>query len=344
MRIQPPGISGPVRPNATATGPDGTATCIALTGGGDGEPITAADLATEPGMEEALLGIYALDRVDALNLMAIPPPGPEPAGDPSWPALVKAAGTYCATRRAILILDPPATWTGIEEVQAAAGAGAIPRDADTALYFPRVLMPDPLSGNQPAPFGPSGVMAGIMARTDATRGAWGAPAGIQATLSGVTGLEHVPTDAALGRLAQAGIKALHLLPGVGPVAWGARTTIDARTSGPEWKYLPLRRLALHLEQSILAGRQWAALEPAGETLRKLLRLEVTAFMQDLFIRGAFQASTPNQAYFVRCGADTTTPEDATRGEANVIVGFASLKTSEFMLLRLVLRAGRAPGG
>jgi phage tail sheath protein FI len=311
----------------------------ALTGGTDGDAVTADEIATGNGLATAHAGLYALDKADLFNLLVIPPfdPEDEESIDPNAiSATYSAALTYCKSRRAMLILDPPVSWDTVEDAE----AGDFQKDANAILYFPRVRMPDALKENRLSTFTPSGVMAGVIARTDATRGVWKAPAGTEATLVGVQDLSVNMTDGENGRLNPLGIDCLRTFNVIGRVGWGARTTRGADQFASEWKYIPVRRLALYIEESLYRGTQWAVFEPNDEPLWAQIRLNLGSFMQDLFRKGAFQGSSPRAAYLVKCDKDTTTQGDIDRGIVNIIVGFAPLKPAEFVIIKISQLAGQ----
>jgi uncharacterized protein len=212
---------------------------------------------------------------------------------------------------------------------------------NVALYFPRIRRPDPLRGGAIADFAACGAIAGVMARTDATRGVWKAPAGTDAGLVGAAGLTVPLTDAENGQLNPKGINCLRTFRDVGPVVWGARTLRGADVLADDYKYVPVRRLALFLEESLYRGTQWVVFEPNDEPLWAQIRASLGAFMQDLFRRGAFQGSTPRDAYFVRCDAETTTQLDIDRGMVNILVGFAPLKPAEFVMISIQQKTASA---
>jgi phage tail sheath protein FI len=110
--------------------------------------------------------------------------------------------------------------------------------------------------------------------------------------------------------------------------------------GSEWKYIPVRRLALYIEESLFQGTKWAVFEPNDEPLWAQLRLNIGAFMHTIFQGGALQGATPRDAYFVKCGVGTTTQADVARGIVNILVGFAPLKPAEFVLIKLQQIAGQ----
>jgi uncharacterized protein len=189
-------------------------------------------------------------------------------------------------------------------------------------------------------FVPCGAIAGVFASTDANRGVWKAPAGIQATIVGSSQLSVGLTDAENGELNQLGINCLRSFPVVGKVAWGARTLRGADQLADEYKYIPVRRTALFIEESLYRGLKWAVFEPNDAPLWAQIRLNVGAFMQTMFRQGAFQGSTPREAYFVKCDSESTTQNDINLGIVNVIVGFAPLKPAEFVVISIQQIAGQ----
>ncbi len=309
--------------------------------GGDGVAVGFDQIAA-PGLAGSRQGIWALDHADIFNLMCIPPfTSAVDVTQDTW----TAALTYCRTRRAMLIVDPPSNWTSPDNVLDGTigvdGTGSrVPaRDPNASVYFPRIRMADPLQENRLETFAPCGVIAGIHARTDAQRGVWKAPAGQDATLFGVRELAYRMTDGENGRLNPLAVNALRTFPVTGNVVWGARTMRGADRLASEWKYIPVRRLALYLEESLYRGTQWVIFEPNDEPLWAQIRLNVGAFMHDLFRQGAFQGSSPRDAYFVKCDAETTTQNDIDRGIVNLHVGFAPLKPAEFLIIRISQIAG-----
>jgi phage tail sheath protein FI len=255
-------------------------------------------------------------------------------------AVYQAAVAYCGKRRAVLLVDPPVGWDPLADPTDVLGGLAGPDARNAALYFPRLVQADPLRGGALETVVPSGAVAGVIARTDAQRGIWKAPAGLDAAISGVTGLAIGLTDGENGRLNPLGVNCLRSFPGSGTVIWGARTLRGADQLADEYKYLPVRRLALYLEESLYRGCQWAVFEPNDEPLWSQLRLNVGVFMHELFRQGAFAGRAAREAYFVKCDAETTTPADADAGVVNVVVGFAPLKPAEFVLLTIRQIAGQ----
>jgi hypothetical protein len=275
-------------------------------------------------------GVYALLKADLFNILCLPPPSP--GGElPSdvWQETLK----FCTDRRAFLIVDSPpsqtvdqaATWPGDVNL-----TGVNARNG--AVYFPRLRAQDPMRGGAIGEFAPCGAVAGIMARTDASRGVWKAPAGIDAAITGISGLALPLTDDENGQLNPVAVNCLRTLRGFGTVVWGARTLRGGDQLGDEYKYVPVRRLALFLEETLYRSTQWVVFEPNDKPLWAQIRTSIKAFLQDLFRQGAFQGTTPQDAYFVRCDEETTTQYDIDRGIVNILVGFAPLKPAEFVVI------------
>jgi phage tail sheath protein FI len=183
-------------------------------------------------------------------------------------------------------------------------------------------------------------VAGVMARTDAQRGVWKAPAGQEASLVGVPQLSVSLTDDENGELNPLGVNCLRAFPIIGRVVWGARTLEGADQLASEWKYIPIRRTALYIEESLYRGTKWVVFEPNDEPLWAQIRLNVGSFMHDLFRQGAFQGKTPREAYLVKCDKETTTQSDIDHGIVNIVVGFAPLKPAEFVILKIQQLAGQ----
>jgi phage tail sheath protein FI len=181
----------------------------------------------------------------------------------------------------------------------------------------------------------------MIARVDSNRGVWKAPAGTDATLTGVTGLERNLTDAEMGLLNPRGANCLRPLPSQRCVAWGARTLAGDDQSAAEFKYISVRRTALFIEESVAQGIQWVVFEPNAELTWARLRASVSSFLDALFRQGAFAGTKPKEAYSVKCGRDTTTAADVGAGMLNVVVGFAPLKPAEFVVIRLRQSVGSA---
>jgi len=317
----------------------------AATAGGDGTALPAsAELIGNPG---SFSGLYALDKVDLFNLLCIPDATRATASDPTKldanvnPNTIFAeAMTYCKNRRAFLLLDPPPTVKDVASAVDWKTSGLTVHDLNGAAYFPRLRLPDPINSMQLRTFAPCGVVAGLFSRLDAARGVWKAPAGVEATLTGVQGVVYKLTDLENGALNPLGLNCFRIFPIYGTVAWGARTLVGSDAEGSEWKYVPVRRLALFLEESLYRGTKWVVFEPNDEPLWAQIRLNIGAFMHDLFVQGAFQGKTPRDAYFVKCDKETTTQNHIDNGIVNIVVGFAPLKPAEFVIIKIQQMAGQ----
>lgn len=306
----------------------------AVVQGMDGTPGGVTELL---GNELLKKGIHALDDVDIFNILCIP----ETAGlsDSEATTLISTAAGYVTKRRAFYIIDPPDVGGGtpakIADWYDALGL----QSKNAALYFPRVMLADPLKNFRTGPFAPSGTLAGLYARTDASRGVWKAPAGTEAGIR-VADLDVQMTDDENGVLNKLGINCLRTFPIYGRVSWGARTTDGADQKASEWKYVPVRRTALFIEESLFRGLQWAVFEPNDEGLYAQIRVAAGGFMHNLFRQNAFQGSSPRDAYFVKCDRETTTQNDIDLGIVNVLIGFAPLKPAEFVIIKLQQLAGQ----
>jgi phage tail sheath protein FI len=311
-------------------------------GGDDGSAIFDTHISGS-ALELAKQGIWALEKADLFNLLCIPPLTRDAGGDVDSATRSKAA-QYCKQRRAMYIVDPLMAWDEPADITGASGLGSagwgLSPTENAALYFPYLRQPDPLQENRLADFAPCGAVAGVMARTDGQRGVWKAPAGIDATLNGVVELTVKLTDGENGQLNPLAVNCLRSFPVIGRIVWGARTLRGADQLASEWKYLPVRRTALFLEESLFRGTQWVVFEPNDEPLWAQIRLNLGAFMQNLFRQGAFQGRSPREAYFVKCDKETTTQNDIDLGIVNIVVGFAPLKPAEFVVIKLQQIAGQ----
>jgi len=296
----------------------------------DVQPGTDGNAATSMDFIKALTW---LDTIQDVSLIAIPGIGSTDVAD--------AGMAYCRNRPlsdCFYIADMDIETTTLESATAYRDAINTPNSYG-AVYFPWLKALDP-TGLSPEPITvpPSGYVAGIYSRTDAKRGVWKAPAGTEAMLSGAVGLATDLTDPQQGNLNKhkKSVCVIRKFPGSGIVLWGARTL----SSDPEYRYIPVRRMAMMLRVSIYNGIQWTVFEPNDEELWSQIRLNIGSFMMTLFRQGAFQGATPSKAFFVKCDGETTTQDDIDRGVVNVLVGFAPLKPAEFVVVKLSQSAGQ----
>lgn len=312
-----------------------------------GDGMTANNLKGDPN---ALTGIYALDTIapDIFNILCIP--AASLLDQNGQQTVADAAVQYCLAKRAMFILDLPVSFDDasaydvqlkdindfttnvIDNLRSPAGQNA-------AVYFPRLTIPDVLNENRPRGVAASGTLAGVWARIDGQRGVWKAPAGTEAGLAGARLAVNLK-DLDNGTLNQVGVNVLRSFPVFGTVSWGGRTLMGADQEASEWKYIPVRRMALYIEESLVEGLKWVVFEPNAAPLWAQVRLNVGAFMHDLFRKGAFAGLTPQQAYLVKCDGDTTTQTDIDKGIVNILVGFAPLKPAEFVIIQIQQLAGQ----
>jgi len=330
-------VADPKERNVAAYAPGTGMTARAQVGGTVGSNGTPPGTTELSGDRSAKTGLYALEDVDLFNILVMPD---ATAGSGFLGALGDAIA-YCQERRAFMIIDVPETVVSFDEAQKwiSGGDAASLRSRNAALYYPRVRMPDPFNPSVVTTYATAGALAGLYARTDADRGVWKAPAGTAATIEGAVGLNVKLTDRQNGALNPLGLNCLRMFPVYGAVSWGARTSMGADAQADDYKYIPVRRLALYLEESLYRGTQWVVFEPNDEPLWAQIRLNLGAFMHTLFAQGAFKGQTPREAYFVKCDKDTTTQNDIDLGRVNIVVGFAPLKPAEFVIIQIQQIAG-----
>ena len=295
----------------------------------------------------------ALDKLDVFNLMVLP--------GVTNTLVLSTALSFCEAKLAFLIMDPPLTATadntpdptnpGQPADPIAALIGAVPKSANGALYFPYLLSPDPVTGSATNPvtgdvneIPPAATVAGIYASTDLARGVWKAPAGFAALTNNTTGVvaRGKMSDIRQGTLNPLGINCLRDFANIGTAVFGARTLVTMIDQ--QWRYVPVRRTALFLEQSLTASLTWVVFEPNADPLWSAIRLTINAFMLSLFNQGAFQGTKPSDAFFVKCDSQTTTQTDIDNGVVNILVGFAPLLPAEFVVISIAQLAGQSPAG
>ncbi|HMQ29947.1 MAG TPA: phage tail sheath subtilisin-like domain-containing protein [Chloroflexaceae bacterium] len=321
-----------------------------LVDGDDGAAVEPAGFIGAPAASSTVTGtgLFALDKVTDVSLIAIPGQGD--------PATVNAGMAYCKNQRPLqdaFFIGDAGAFAAVDQARGTALPGGVATLADIrafattgvggvalnraagdfgAIYFPWLRAPDPIGvGRNPQILlPPSGFMAGVYARIDNSRGVFKAPAGTEAGVAGVLTVATEVSDTEQDSLNPVGVNVIRRVPGSGFVVWGTRTI----GSDPGWRYVPVRRTAIFLRTSIYYGIQWAVFEPNDEPLWASLRLNIRSFMLTQFRAGAFQGSKPDDAFFVKCDSSTTTQQDIDNGVVNILVGFAPLKPAEFVVLRL----------
>jgi uncharacterized protein len=309
------------------------------------EVLNAADFAP------AFAANGPIDQIPIFNLMVIPGITDADVIDATGTGVWEQATAFCELKRAFLICDPPQNCIangpapqGSQTIQDYINSGLAPQSINAALYFPWLTLPviDPLSGNN-VQVPPSGTVAGIFAKIDGTRGVWKAPAGLETTITNVVGVvpSGVLTDNQQGVLNPLGVNCLRAFPGSNTVVFGARTTTTADPSFQQWRYVPVRRMALFIEQSLYAALGWVVFEPNDTPLWTAITTSVNAFMLTLFHQGAFQGAKASDAFQVVCDSTTTTQTDINNGIVNILVAFAPLKPAEFVVIQIAQLAGQA---
>jgi phage tail sheath protein FI len=308
----------------------------ALAGGLDGTLLKPNDAAFHTALngDNDTTGVYMLKRVDLFNLLCVP-------GETDSTTLAMLQ-KFCRDRRAFLIADcdQNATFAALLAANGPNPALTGKDSINAAFYFPWIKSPDPNLEYRLRAFPPCGFVAGLYAQADVMRGVWKAPAGTEASLTGAAGVTQLLTDKENGELNIRAVNCIRTFPVYGTLIWGARTLDGNSERGSEWKYVPVRRMALFIEESLFRALKWVVFEPNDEPLWARIRLNVGAFMHDQFRKGAFQGSTPRDAYFVKCDKDTTTQTDINLGIVNIVVGFAPLKPAEFVILKIQQMAGQ----
>ncbi|MEI6692233.1 MAG: phage tail sheath subtilisin-like domain-containing protein [Chlorobium sp.] len=305
---------------------------IMLQGGSESAITDATAYNIYVGSRNDRTGIYALEAEDLFNILCLP--GVTDSG------ILMESEAYCHERRAFLIIDAPPSSKKPNEIATVIGGSSLPKSDYSAVYYPWIKISDPMNGGQLRVSAPSGTIAGLYARIDSNRGVWKAPAGTEASLTGVQGVEYLLNDRENGLLNPLAVNCVRSFPATGIVSWGSRTIAGSDQNASEYKYIPVRRTALFIEESLFRGLKWVVFEPNDEPLWAQIRLNVGAFMHNLFRQGAFQGKTKQDAYFVKCDSETTTQNDINLGIVNIWVGFAPLKPAEFVVLTLQQMAGQ----
>lgn len=279
----------------------------------------------------------SLDQVEIFNLLLVP--------GVSDNSVQSAALEFAERKLAFAILDPPqgatlaGTPSGIDSF-----AGIMPRSQNGAIYFPWLLSTDIVTA-QTVAMAPSGFVAGVYAATDVARGVWKAPAGIAANILNTSGPVSggIVTDAQAGELnGTQSVNCVRQFAANGTVVFGARTLVGYNgTPYLQSRYVPVRRMTLFLEQSLLASLRWVVFEPNDDPLWTAIRLSIEAFMIGLWNQGALQGSTPAEAFQIKCDSSTTTTQDQLNGIVNIVVAFAPLKPAEFVIINIAQLAGQS---
>jgi len=313
------------RPDRSA-GPGGSAIGYAFSNvdGDDGGPLTDYDII---GSAAASTGLFALSAADGFNFLCIPPLARD--HDVGLSALLVAA-RYCREHHAILIVDPPASWTTPRA--ALDGMRIWPFRSDNAvMYYPRVQALDRLRGRLET-FASCGAVAGMLARSDDVCALWSAPGSEEATLRPGMQPAVSVSDADRLRLAQVGINTLSVprtAAGGGGVRVDARTLATRGSGFTDWRYLGARRLGLWVAASVERGTRWVLLEQNGPATWARARSLVATFLEVLAEQGAFASPDAGDPYFVICDERVNRPDTIADGRVNLLFGFATSRPGEF---------------
>jgi phage tail sheath protein FI len=322
--LAPRGVSVPERRPAAAS--------YALAGGG--ESLTAVTPADFQGDVAARAGIDGLEALDDVTMIAAPDLMHALQDGlltmDGVIAVQKALLAHCARmedRVAILDAPPAMNPTQIDEWKMKT-ANLISDGGYGVLYYPWIKVDDPAAG-KPIFMPPSGHIAGLWSRVDNRRGVHKAPANEE--LLGALDVEMHLTQAELGTLNVHGIDCIRAFPGRGIRVWGARTLAE---SSSEWRYINVRRLINFVKESIDQGTQWVVFEPNDQALWAKVTRNVTAFLTRVWGTGALFGATPQDAFYVKCDAETNTPELIEAGILVCEIGIAPVKPAEFVVFRI----------
>jgi uncharacterized protein len=278
------------------------------------------------GSGDGMTGLAALESIEEIAIVAAPGSSANYSGenrsrvDEITDSLIQHSEKM---RYRMAVLDMP---DGLNPDEARAYRARLD-SSYAALYYPWVWINDSRA-KAALKLPPSGFITGVYARNDSQRGVSKAPSNLG--LRSVAGLEIPLTKPQLDLLNEQGINCLRAFQGRGYRVWGARTT----SSDPEWKYVNLRRYNVYLEHSIDRGTQWVVFEPNGEALWANVRRTVEDFLFNEWQSGALQGTKPEQAYFVHCDRSTMTQNDLDNGRLVCLIGVATVRPAEFVIIRI----------
>jgi phage tail sheath protein FI len=321
IRIEETGASLPEPQRAPAAG-----TYTLSAPGVSPAKVEASDFAGDVAKRRGIGGLAAVDEITivaAPDFMALAQNG----DDSTLRDLQTKLIAHCeGAGERMAILDPPPDLLPQDVLDWRMNAAGYDSKFAT-LYYPWIEVGDPLT-NRPMLVPPSGHLAGVWCRTDQTRGVHKAPANEVAL--GVTGLAFQVTQSEQGGLNRVGINCIRAFPGRGIRVWGARTL----SSDPEWRYINVRRLFNYVSESIMQGTQWSVFEPNDEKLWIQLRIAASNFLTRTWREGALFGASPDQAFYVKCDAETNPPDVIEAGQVVCEIGIAPVKPAEFVVFRL----------
>jgi phage tail sheath protein FI len=302
---------------------EGTTQVVTVSGGSGVLTDDTADKEKTTAFKDCL---DSVKEIDAVTMILLPEISLD--SDNKMDAIYTAALAQCEELMDRMLLMDPHSGTQLD------GESVLPTNSSyAALYYPWVKT----TGG--ADVAPSAFAAGVWSRTDSRRGVWKAPAGVETGLLGVYAFDKEVNNAKQGQLNEIGVNVLRTIGGT-PVVWGARTL--ATKANSEWRYIPVRRTFMMVEESVQEGLQWPVFEPNSVGLWQTIKLNIESYLNGLWRSGAFQGITSDQAYFVRCGLGSTmTEDDIKAGKVIIEMGFAPLKPAEFVIIRIQQKVGQA---
>lgn len=292
---------------------------VSLASGSDGNAIVGLDVI---GRLQPRTGLAALEAQQGISVIAAP--GLAALEGVGVELLAQCERTL--DRFAVLETTGPAD----DPTEALTQRSAIDSKY-AAMYYPWVEVLDPLTRQRKA-VPPSGHVLGAYARTDNDRGVFKAPASV--SVRGILRFSREVSDGEQELLNPAGVNVMRRVEGLGDVIWGARTI----SSDALWRYVPVRRLFIFLEQSIIRGTRFAVFEPNDARLWARLRDSITNFLTSQWRAGALFGSTAEEAFFVKVDETTTTQDDRDSGRVNIVIGIAPVRPAEFVVFEI----GQAP--
>ncbi len=210
-----------------------------------------------------------------------------------------------------------------------------PDSCCAAYYYPWISVADPLNPKRVTYAPPSGFIAGVYARTDSAYGVHRAPA--NQTLRSAVGLRYRVTPTQLGDLNSKGVNCIRVVGGGELRVWGART---AGPSTSEYRYVPVKRLCLALKRTLSEQTLWAVFERNSELTWKRIERTCRVFLRNLWETGALVGATPEEAFYVKCDAETNPLDSQLQGVLRTQIGFAPARPAEFVVFELTQMMGQ----
>jgi len=286
----------------------------ALAGGSEGTAVTSTEYS---------------DALDAYNVITNPVALALPGV--SETNIITEAVQYAEGRGDVfVVVDPP---KGLEPSAAISMAESIGDSSFAAMYYPRIRTADPSSMSRTADriAAPSGAILGLYAMTDATRGVWKAPAGIETRISTAIGLEFALDGQDLEDLNTAHVNPLRHMPGAGITIHGARTLRKTRQAD---RYIPVRRTLVYLNKAMQDLFQFAVFEVNEERTWEAVRGVGEKFLREVWSSGGLRGETQTQAFYVKCDGELNDETAIEQGIMNVEIGVALQRPAEFIVISL----------